>query len=214
MTTMPSEMKMKSNRKIIVRLILAGIVGGIAGYFSDGLWEAEAMRPDQVAVIGVGLAYMVMGLIIAFGLIAPKLGSRILNVQDSDEIRELSRTLTGPTIFVVALGAALIALPMAGPDGPILPLAGFGGLLAALAIMIVISIREWKHYDEMMLQLNRDAGNLAFCGIGSVILIWSAAAWLGLTFAPTPLALVAVVSGGPLLAMFVAIARKGLLRPH
>jgi hypothetical protein len=154
------------------------------------------------------------GLIGGFGLILPKLGSNILNVEDADQIRDQSRILTGSTICMIALGAALMELPMAGSDGPISPLAAFSGLLAALALLIVVSIRDWKYYDEMLLQLSRDAGNLAFCGIGSVTLIWSSAAWLGLVKAPTPLALVAIVSGGFLLAIFVASARKGLLRPR
>jgi hypothetical protein len=122
--------------------------------------------------------------------------------------------MTGSSICMVALGAALMALPLAGPGSQILPLIGFGGLLAALAILTVISIRDWKYYDEMMLQLSRDAGNLAFGGIGGALLIWSSAAWVGLASAPTPLELVAIISGGYLFAIFVASARRGLLRPR
>ena len=47
-----------------------------------------------------------------------------------------------------------------------------GGLLAALALLIAVSIRDWKYHDEMMLQLSRDAGNIAVSGVGSVTLIW------------------------------------------
>lgn len=86
--------------------------------------------------------------------------------------------------------------------------------MAALALLIVISIRDWKYYDEMLWDVSRDAGNLAFCGIGGVLLLWASAAWLGLATAPTPLTLVALVSGGFLLSIFVASARKGLLRPR
>jgi hypothetical protein len=214
MTTMPSEMTMNKNRKMIFQLVSGGIFGGLAGYFGLGLLDAENMAIDQVIVSGVGLIYLLMGLIVGFGLISPKLGSTILNVEDADEIREQRRILTGSTICMVALGAALMALPMAGPGGAISPLVGFGGLLAALALLTVISIRDWKYYDEMMLQLTRDAGNLAFGGIGGILLIWASAAWAGLAAAPTPLGLVALISGGLLLAVFVASARKGLLRPR
>jgi hypothetical protein len=214
MTTSKSETKMHKGRKLIFQLAFGGLIGGLAGYFGVGLWDAEAMRADQVLVSGVGLIYLLMGLIVGFGLVAPKLGASMLNVEDADEIRDQRRILTGSSICMIALGAALMALPMAGSDGPISPLAGFGGLLAALALLIVVSIRDWKYYDEMLLQLSRDAGNLAFGGIGSVILIWASAAWLGQVTAPTPLTLVAIVSGGFLFAIFVASARKGLLRPR
>jgi hypothetical protein len=214
MTSSPTEMKMNKTRKIIFQLVSGGIVGGLAGYFGIGLWNAQSMAPDQVIVSGIGLIYLLMGVIVGFGLIAPKLGSSVLNVEDAEEINEQRRILTGSTICMVALGAALMVLPMAGPGGSITPLVGIGGLLAALAVLIIVSIRDWKYYDEMLRELSRDAGNLAFCGIGGVLLIWAAAAWLGLAVAPTPLGLVALVMGGFLLAIFVASARKGLLKPR
>ncbi|MGL5837832.1 MAG: hypothetical protein ACRCY3_04950 [Sphingorhabdus sp.] len=214
MTPIPSEMKMNKNRKMIFQLVSGGIVGGLAGYFGIGLLGAENMAADQVIVSGTGLVYLLMGVLVGFGLVAPKLGSNILNVEDAEEIEEQRRILSGSTICMVALGAALMALPLAGPGGSIPPLVGFGGLLAALTLLIAISIRDWKHYDEMLRELSRDAGNLAFSGIGGVLLIWGSAAWLGLAAAPTPLGLIAVISAGFLLSIFVATARRGLLRPR
>jgi hypothetical protein len=214
MTASQTEMKMNKTRKLIFQLVSGGIVGGLAGYLGVGLLDAEKMAVDQIIVSGVGLVYLLMGVIVGFGLIAPRLGSGILNVEDADEIREQRRVLTGSTICMVALGAALMALPMAGPGGAISPLAGLGGLLAALAILPIITIRDWKYYDEMLWDVSRDAGNLAFSGIGGGLLIWASAAWLGLAVAPTPLGLVALITGGFLLAIFVASARKGLLRPR
>jgi hypothetical protein len=213
MTSMPSEMKMNKTRKMLFQLGSGAVVGGLAGYFGLGLLDHQAMAADQVIVSGIGLIYLLLGVIVGFGLIAPQLGSNILNVEDADEIREQRRILTGSAICMLALGAALMALPLAGPGGTLSPAAGLVGLLAALVLLIIVSIRDWKYYDEMLLQLSRDAGNLAFCGIGGVLLIWASAAWLGLAAAPTPLGLVALVMGGFLLAIFAASARKGLLAP-
>lgn len=214
MIAKPSKTKNNKIGKMIFQLLSGGIVGGLAGYFGLGVLDAKNMAVDQIIVSGVGLVYFLMGLIVVFGLIAPKLGSGVLNVEDADEIREQRRVLTGSTICMVALGAALMALPAAGPGGAIPPMAGFGGLMAAMVLLIVVSVRDWKYYDEMLLQLSRDAGNLAFSGIGGVLMIWASAAWAGLTAAPTPLGLAALVSGGFLLAIFVASARKGLLQPR
>ena len=214
MNIVTSEAKMQKGRKLIFQMAFGGLLGGLAGYFGLGLLDAENMAIDQVTVSGVGLIYLLMGLICGFGLVAPKLGSSILNVEDADEIRDQRRVLTGSTLCMIALGAALIVLPLAGADGPISPVAAFGGLLAALALLIVVSIRDWKYYDEMMLQLSRDAGNIACCGIGGTLLVWASAASLGLIAAPTPLALVAIISGGFLLAIFIASGRRGLLMPR
>lgn len=214
MTATAPEVKINKTRKLIFQLVSGGIVGGLASYFGLGVLDADEMSPDQIIVGGVGLIYSLMGLIVGFGLMAPKLGSNMLNVEDADEIREQRRILTGSMICMVAFGGALIGLALAGPGETISPMIGFGGLLAALALLIVISIRDWKYYDEMLWDVSRDAGNLAFCGIGGVLLLWASAAWLGLATAPTPLTLVALVSGGFLLSIFVASARKGLLRPR
>ena len=205
---------MPKMRKLIFQLAFGGLLGGLAGYFGLGVLDDGAMAADQVIVSGIGLIYLLMGLIAGFGLLAPKLGANILNVEDADEIRDQRRILTGSAICMVALGAALMALPLAGPDSAISPLTALGGLLAALVILTVISIRDWKYYDEMMLQLSRDAGNLAFCGIGATLMIWASAASLGLIAAPTPLALVAIISGGFLMAIFIASGRRGLLIPR
>jgi hypothetical protein len=214
MTASQTEMKVNKTRKLIFQLLSGGIVGGFAGYFGVGLLDVEKMAADQIIVSGVGLVYLLMGAIVGFGLIAPQLGSSILNVEDADEIREQRRMLTGSTISMIALGAALMVLPLAGPGGRLSPLAGFAGLLVALAILAIITIRDWKYYDEMLWDVSRDAGNLAFSGIGGGLLIWASAAWLGLAVAPTPLGLVALIAGGFLLAIFIASARKGLLRPR
>jgi hypothetical protein len=209
-----SEVKMQRGRKLAFQLIVGGLVGGLASYFGLGLLGAKNMAGDQLAVGTVGLIYLLIGVICGFSLMAPILGASILNVEDADEIRDQSRILSGSAICMIALGAALMALTMAGPHGPISGPAAMGGLLAALALLIAVSIRDWNYYDEMMLQLSRDAGNIAFSGVGSVTLVWGSASWLGLVTAPTPLALVALTSGGFLMAIFVASARKGLMQPR
>lgn len=214
MTIIAAEPKVNKTRKLILQIMSGGLFGGLVAYLGLGVLRAETMAADQLIVSGIGLVYLLMGLIVGVGLIAPKLGSSMLNVEDANEINEQRRILTGSTICMVALGAALIALPLAGPNGRISAVAGFGGLAASLLILVVISIRDWRHYDEMMMQLSRDAGNIAFCSIGGVLLIWASAASVGLTSAPTPLALVATNMGGFLLSIFVASARRGLLVPR
>jgi hypothetical protein len=217
MTYIVMEEKMQKTQKRTLQLAFGVLIGGLAGYSFGGFLGAQTPRTmsiDQVIVGGIGVVYLMMGLIIGFGLAFPKLGSKMLNVEDAEEIGDQKRILTGSSMCMMVLGVALVILPMAKPDGAITPLVGFGGLLAALAILVAISIRDWKHYDELILQMSRDAGNFAFCGTAFALLIWASAAWAGLASAPTPLALVAIISGGFLLAAFVAGARLGLLRPR
>lgn len=211
MKTMPTNMTANKTGKLLFKLAVGAALGFFAGFGFESLVDIERLASDQVMVSFVGLSYSVMGLIVGFGVIAPKWGARILNVQDTDDIRDQRRILAGSAFCAFILGAALTALAMAGPGGILSPLASFGGLVAALAIQIVISIRDWKLYDEMYRALTRDAGNLSFLVIGGVLMIWSSAAWVGLVAGPTPLGLIALVSGGFLVAMFVVAARRGLM---
>ncbi len=200
--------------KLALQMLLGGIVGGIAGFFGvDFLINSDA-SPGQAAVAGVGLTYFLMAVLIAFGLVMPKVGAKILNVEDEEELRAERRVLTGSVICMGTIGASLLLLAAAGEDSAIPPAAAFGAILLSTLVGAVITWRDWKHYDELLLQVSRDAGNFAFLGVGSVIMLWSSAAYLGLVAPISPLILVALVSGGMLLAAFVAAGRRGMLHPR
>lgn len=201
-------------RKLVVQLVSGALVGGVVGYFGMSQLDPKAMKFDQILTSGVGIIYLLTGGIVGLGLLSPKLGSKFLNVEDADEISEQRRVLTGSTISMVAFGLALIALANAGFEGAISPTLGFAAVVLALFVSAVITIRDWKHYDEMMRGLSRDAGNIAFCIIGTVLLIWAGAAGVGLTAAPSPLMLVSLICGGLLLAVFAAAGRAGLMMPR
>lgn len=201
-------------RKLFVQLVSGALVGGVVGYFGMSQLDPKAMQVDQILTSGVGIIYLLTGGIVGLGLLSPKLGSKFLNVEDAEEISEQRRVLSGSTISMVALGLALIALANAGPDRAISPTMGFLAIVVALFVSVVVSFRDWKYYDEMMRALSRDAGNIAFCLVGSVILLWGAAASIGMAVTPTPLMLVSLVSGGLLLAAFVAAGRAGLMMPR
>lgn len=214
MTAMVSETKMNKNHKIILQLVVGAAVGALVGYFGASLLKGASLAGDQVAVVAIGAMYLVMGAFCGFGVLFPKVGSNLLNVEDEEDLREQRRILTGSAISTVALGAALAALALAGPGQMLSRGTGLGALLAALLLLVTISVRDWHLYDELMMGISRDAGNFAFCGIGTTLLIWASAAWLGMAAAPTPLALVAIISGGFLFAVFVAAARRGMLIPR
>lgn len=215
MANMPAKMHVNKGRKLLLQLAFGGAVGFLAGYFSlSFLDKTTVMGIDQQIVIGIGMMYLFMGLIGGFALMVPALGSKILNVEDAEEIRDQRRVLTGSSICMIPLGALLIVLPMAGPGGAVSPFVAIAALLAVLVLLIVVSIRDWPYYDEMLRAISIEAGNVAFMGIGGVLLVWASAAWVKLVAAPTPLSLVAVISGGYLIAIIAVSAQKGLLKPR
>ena len=214
MTKMSAADDARKTRKLAIQLLTGGVFGGVAGFAGMSLIDPSELAGDQIILAGVGLIYLLMGLLVGIGIASPRLGSKVLNLQDAEEIIEQRRILTGSTISMIALGAALMVLSVAKTGSAVTPTVGLGGIFAALLLFVVISVRDWKYYDEMLLQLSRDAGNLAFCGIGTILLVWGSAAATGFATAPSPLGLVSLIAGGFLLAIFVATARAGLMMPR
>lgn len=214
MMTDSIEPKNTKTSKVVLQLLVGGLAGAIMGYFTAGYLVSANAAGDEAAVVAVGLAYLAMGLFCGAGLVMPGLGAKLLNVEDRGELEEQRRMLTGSSLCMAAIGAALLLLAAAGAGSGISDAVAYAGLLAAVVLTCIVTWRDWDHYDELMLQLSRDAGNFAFLGVGGVILLWSAAAHLGLANALSPLSLVALVAGGLLLAVFVAAGRRGLLQPR
>jgi hypothetical protein len=198
-------------RKLIFQLVSGGLFGAVASISVMSVLDLRSMGADQIGLSAVALIYMLLGVIVGFGLVAPNLGSKVLNVEDAEEINEQRRVLTGSTIAMFSIGCALLVLSLAGSGHVVSPALGFGALIASLVISAVITVRDWKYYDEMMLQLSRDSGNLAYCITGVTIMVWASAAAVGWIAAPTPFALITVIAGGMLLAVFISAARAGLM---
>jgi hypothetical protein len=214
MMTDTIELKRTKWGKLAKQLLGGGILGAFCGYFgTEQLIRAEATA-DQAAVIGVGFVYLLMAILCAAGLAMPKLGAKMLNVEDEEELQEQRRVLTGSSIAMAAIGIAMVLLGAAEKGGWVSPVAALDALLIAFALSIIITWRDWKYYDELMLQVSRDAGNFAFLGVGSAIMLWSAAAHLDFVDPLSPLMLVALITGGMLLAVFIAAGLRGMLHPR
>ena len=80
MTNVSTENNAQKTRKLAVQLISGGLVGGIGSYAAMSLIDPKTMNVDQIIVGGIGFIYLMMLLFVCFSLLAPKLGSKILNV--------------------------------------------------------------------------------------------------------------------------------------
>lgn len=201
--------------RLLTQLGAGAIVGYLAGHFFLGELEPDVISLEAFLLAMIGMIYGIIGISLGVGLLAPKLvGARLLNVEDADELNEQRRILTGSSIGMTAIGAALALLAMSGPGGMVPPIAGFGAITASLAIVIIISIRDWKYYDELILRMTLEASYLAFSVFCFVMWLWCAAAWVGWTAAPAPLAILALISGLYLLAICVVAARRGMMAPR
>lgn len=207
-------------RKVALQLLL-GLASG-AGGMAAALWLLEAQKgtalgPGQVAAAGTALVFGLMALIVGLGTLAPAVGARTLNVEDEEELTEQRSNLLAGSISFLLVAILLTGLTLAG-DGQVPGLlmpraAGLLALLAGLALVAWTIVHRNKG-DEMMRLAGKEAGAITTYLLILFFGSWAAAAHLG--FAPMfdPLLFVSGLFALYLLAMFVAVGRRGLLKPR
>ena len=200
-------------KKLVLQMIGGGIAGGASVIALNHFLSFETLGADNMILAVVGLIYVLTGMIVLIGSAVPKMGAQMLNVSDEEDLLEQRHILLSSSLMILAFGAAQIILVLSG-DGKMFPAwAGAGAMLLSMLFGSVIWIRDRHRYDEMMMKLSLDASFICFCGLWLVLVPWGCLAMTGLAPSPTGAAIVALFSGGYLLASVVAAGRVGLLAP-
>ena len=111
-------------------------------------------------------------------------------------------------------GVSLFALALAAPEGPVPQTAALVAAVAGLAIGGVLSVWAHRASDELMRAINLEAGSLSY---GLVVLVgggWALLAHLSFADAPVPLDWVSLFYVLVLLASFIVVGRRGMLKPR
>src|SRR3546814_6239008 len=88
---MTTEVHAPSRRKMALQALIGALAGGGGMFALMWLLDGETLhwQPSQIILAGVGLIYVLMGLFVGLGVLAPRaLGQRMLNVADAEEIVE------------------------------------------------------------------------------------------------------------------------------
>ena len=163
---------------------------------------------------GVGLAYLAMGLMVGLGTLMPRAGSKVLNVEDSDELVESRGALLGSSLANVVLGAMMIVLANSGTGGAISVEIAVGIVLAALVLAGFLTVKSWKYQDELMRQVSLEGASVAGALVVVTLLVWSAFAMNDIGPAFDAKLVVALVMGMTLVGAFVATGARGMLNPR
>lgn len=208
-------------RKALLQLaggaVFGGMVGFGVGHLSGGYIRARGLEdlPRSVEIAGlVAIIYILVALILLAGSMNPALGAKLLNVEDEDEVHELRSQLSNSGVAMVLWGAALLALALAAPVGP---LATPVALAIALAGLVIGTWFAWKTYraaDELMSAMNLEAGALSYGLVLVVLGGWGMLAHLGLVAGPQPLDLLTACYVLVMAATFIAVGRRGMLMPR
>lgn len=204
-------------RKVLIQAASGGIVGFTASVALFSVVESDAvggLSESGIIAALVGLLYTLMGLAMGIGVASPQLGSRFLNVEDADELREQKRMLGWSGVALTLWGVALMALALAAPGGPVPAgvalVIGGGGLLVGAALSVLV----YRACDELMRAINLEAGALSYGLVLLVVGLWAMLAHLGYTAAPAPLDVLTLFYVLVLVASFIVVGRRGMLMPR
>jgi hypothetical protein len=200
------------------KLVIPALIGALAGFAATFAMmryidssAADGLGASAAGAAVVGVLYCVMAAIIMVGTASPRLGARLLNVEDADELREQRRVLALSGGAMALWGAALLALALAAPEGPVpqtLALAiGVGGLVIGSGLSVLV----YRASDELMLAVNLEAGALTYGLVLLMVGMWAALAHLDYVAGPEPLDLLSLFYVLMLVASFIATGRRGML---
>jgi len=200
------------------KMLVSALFGAVAGAFGVTLllrWTDAAKTGDSAVILsGVGLAYLAMGLMVGLGTLMPRAGSKVLNVEDSDELVESRGALLGSSLANVVLGAMMIVLANSGTGGANSVEIAVASVLAALAVAGFLTVKSWKYQDELMRQVSLEGASVAGALVVVTLLVWSAFAMNGIGPAFDAKLVVALVMGMTLVGAFVATGARGMLKPR
>jgi hypothetical protein len=138
--------------------------------------------------------------------------ARFLNVEDADELREQRRAFILSGVAMALWGAALLALALAAPDGPVPQQVALVIGIVGLAGGVVVAIRLNPLLDELMRAVNLETGALTYHLVLLLVGGWALLAHLGYVAGPQPIDLLSAFYVLVLLASFVVVGKRGMIR--
>lgn len=213
---MTCQSERQNHRKLWGQLLIGGAFGAIISlvyhlYFEPLVEQGGGAGASALATIG--MLYCVMGLFVGLGLVFPAMGTKLLNVEDRDDLADQRAILTGSAVCCIALGIAFLMLALSGPQGQISGVLAAGALAFALILSLVISVVQWKLYDEMTRGISMEVSAFMAAIQVPAISLWALLTHLGWAGPIDPLGLIALLAGAMLPASLLAAGRRGLLLP-
>ncbi len=205
-------------RTLMKKFGIPMIAGAVAGFIASfaivtvmnrgAFGDLDASR--EVAML-VAVLYVITGASVLIGAFSPALGSRFLNVEDADELREQKTMLTYSAIGMFALAGALALAALAAPVGPVPATIAVTGFAMMLLLTWFTGKRQEQHMDELMKAVSRDTAATAFYLVFLIGGTWALLGHVGWTAAPKPLDWLTMFVVLMLVASFWAAGKRGML---
>jgi hypothetical protein len=205
--------------KLLGQMAAGFVTGGVGAYAMmaalDGNNPAILDDFSRVFALLTALVFALTGAVVLLGVLSPKFGAKALNVEDEDELREQRTVLGISSMGFLLIAAFLAALALGGGDAPLIPRTA-AAIVAGVSAVLVIAFNGYafRLCDELMMAMTRDATSIC----SSVLLLlfggWAALAEFGRAAMFEPLDFLAGFFAIYLLSVFIAAARRGLLKPR
>ena len=216
----PAPLGASKIRKMALQMVAGAIVGAAVTFAVltfVGKSRFDLGDPARVIALCVGLVFALIGLCVALGVLAPKPGAHLLNVEDEEELREQRGQLGRAALVMLALGGAVLVLSLARVGGsPGLFSTQVAAMAAAACVVVagVVGFAGRNDQDELMRSVSREAMTWAMYALTLLLGFWGAAAHLGFARWIGPLGLINALLIVQLVAIFAVSAKRGLLRPR
>ena len=178
---------------------------------SAGGAALKALTLSAAIALWVGLVLFFLAAVGLLHVIAARARPRLLTVEQSDAILEKTRAMTYGLLAIAAMGLTLVVLSLAGPGGPLSPVAALVAVLVLIVIRATLSFKTRPLLDELSNTIGRETGVGAFYLILIIGGGWSILAQLRFIPALAPLDWLTLFTVVLFAASFVAAGRRGLL---
>lgn len=198
-------------KKTAIQMLVGAAFGAGSMLLLLKVLPIRKLATDEFLLFSIGAIWAIIGVFVLFGSASPKLGAKLLNVADEEDLRDQRRILMGSSAVFLLWGGSHIIIALAGSAALLPAWAGVIAMLVALVACVVIYVRDRHLYDEFTWKLTMDASYYCFAGLWAVFSIWCTLSVAGFAAPPSPAIILVLLSGGYLLATFVAAGRAGLL---
>ena len=207
-------------RKLVLQMLVGAASGAAVTFLALRFFGSSGLDlhdPSRASALGIGLVFLVMGAFVLIGVALPGAGSRLLNVEDAEELREQRGALWPSAIVIMAIGGLMGALALAGGSdwaGMISRQTAAVVLAVVLVAATILSIMVNKGHDELMRSVAQEGAAWGFYASMAIFVVWGGLAHLGYVAWITPLGMVSALMAIMLLAVFIVCGVRGLLMPR
>lgn len=206
---------MTGSRRQWIKWAVQGGLGFVSGFGAMAfLHESELLARIQCSAGAVGLflvgsAYLVVGLFVFVMSIDPRVGAKVLFLQDADEVLDLRAVLLSSGIVYALIGVGQVALVLADAE-VVSPLIGATTMLFSFVLAACVIVYLWSLYDEFWKQVTLEASQITLLILVLLVTGWSITARFGWGPAVDPLGLIALLTGVALAGGMIAVLRRGI----